>query len=80
MRPALGSLVLLLGCQSEPACDVAATRCRGAAVEVCESTGEWQPALDCRQIAEQSGGAWRCEQVDAGDASLHTCVPTDGGE
>jgi len=64
-------LVLVNGCtmpSASPVCEPTSSRCRGNAVELCGSDGQWYEAHDC---SEATPGDWVCGVVDDG---LHACV------
>jgi hypothetical protein len=68
------ALALMLACAPGERCLVNTTRCAGPVAQVCGSDERWADNMDCRQVAEQSTGAWSCQPLDGGG---HTCLPDD---
>lgn len=65
---------LATGCPS-PVCPTLATRCDGARVEVCDSSGQWSHVLDCSEVAASSGGEWTCAETTEDGEQIHACLP-----
>lgn len=80
MRALLTVLVLAVvfaGCPA-PVCPTLATRCAGEVVELCDSSGQWYPVLDCAEVARTSGGEWACGTSHEDGEERNTCLPTEG--
>lgn len=77
MRLAIAIALLLAGCPA-PVCPTLATRCAGTVVELCGSSGQWYPVVDCAEVARTSGGEWSCSSTTEDGEEINACLPAEG--
>ena len=77
---ALGAFSLASTCAPSEGCAEGATRCRGAAAEICDAGGRWAAFLDCGELVAEDGGPFACCVADPAASPDVTCLPVDACE
>lgn len=75
---ALAAAMFIPYCRPSDGCPLAATRCVGNVVELCDADARWHELADCDLVSRQSGAESVCREVQEetpdGVVEGHTCV------